>query len=277
MINRRSKKIIFSAAMAISLVAAMTFTLFAWFYFPTTQYTTVYTDGILDVTVSVKVYDHKNGLFVDLDGPRLYPEPYDGEEPPLGTKGEFDLIFRSDNNFEDELEPFFFLWGGKYTTNDLDRTIYKVEVEYDNSLILASPTYLDLYGDLDFVSYIEGVDTPEINIRFMKLSCYIPDAGEGDYLTGRYEEVDYNGGVGISFGHRIDASGGGSTTYKTTIYFMVETYLDELNYEPGEEDESDLAKAVAALAEEYGLLDACFTAKIKLYYRTAPANMSAEP
>ena len=245
--NRLKIKLSLHAVLTAVLVIALSISVFAWFFFPMTQYTRVYTDGVLNATIKTSAYDYKNSVFVPVD---------------VGDEDEtISLQYRSQNNVNEVIIPYFFFWGGEYTTNELDKTLYKVEISYDNKMG-SYPTRLRLYGDFDFTSYCMGKDA-NIDIDFMKLSYYISPNGNGDYLNEenyiQINEDEQAKSLGL-----IDTrtAGGDLTTftYKITIYFLLQTDAIAL-----QEDESKIH-------DEQGILDAVFRTNIRFYYRTEPAN-----
>ena len=106
------------------LALALTAACAAWFYFAMTQYTMVYADSVVAADVNVSVF--RSGTFqpVSLDGNTF--------KVAILTKTQ---SYRS----------YFFLWAGEYTTNDTQKTIYKVEITYGNESG-AFPKYLELSG-----------------------------------------------------------------------------------------------------------------------------------
>jgi hypothetical protein len=227
----------------------MSLSAYAWFFFPLTQNTSVYTDGVTQVNVAAYRYNRTTGSF----GTAITPE---------GSPASITLDFC--NNTGETISPYFFLWGGEYTSNDIYQTIYKVVVTYGNEAG-AYPTRLLLYGDLNFDFWCLGDDGQKINIRFMKLAYFIPTAQtENGYLnTANYTAIDtayYTSGCTLQLGGAdvnplIQA-------YTITFYLMLETDLAALN-----------SQAVL-LENEYGLLDAGYTIDASLYCRTAPANIN---
>lgn len=249
--NIMLKKMIFGGLGAVCALAALTVSVLAWFYFPMTQYTMVYTDSVPDAEVKAELYRRDTGTFTEVNDEN--------------GDGKIALDFVSDSG--EVIKPYFFLWAGDYTTNDTYRTLYKVTVNYSNA-DNAYPTYLDLYGKFtfDFVCY--GDDGQPIDVRFMKLSYYAVPAGETDsFLTAEYEAFSdeaYASGDGyeVKFG-RIESSGETDTDYSIVVYLLLETDVDTLN------------SSVELLADEYGLLDAEFSINTSFYFRTAPANTFA--
>ncbi len=221
---------------------------FAWFYFPMSQYTKVYTDGVLDADVNASVYNYTTASFLPV------------------TVGEQDskimLEYRAENDALQTVSPYFFLWGGEYTTNEHDRTIYKVEISYENKMG-ANPSKLRLYGDFDITSYCVG-QNEDIDIKFMSLYLFIPQNGN----AGGYTDIENYTEVGtsdteVSLALIDAASAGGELAnfdYKKTLYFMLKT------------DAAALQDDALTLEDETGILDAVYKAEIKLYFRTEPAN-----
>ncbi len=243
---------------ALLLFMVLSLTAYAWFYFPLTQYTTVYTDGVDKSQVKAWVFDHQNNIFSQI-------------QPTDDTT--IDLDFRSDYDYNEVIQPFFFLWGGEYTTNDFHETIYKVDVTYSN-LHSAFPTKLRLYGDFEFESYCIGGDDQPIDIRFMKVMYYLPDNAEDMGYTNpdnytAFTDTEFSQGIIKDLG-LIDLSQYGAVIpvnyeYTLTVYFMVSTDLPALQ------------TYAETLYDETGILDSKFSATANLYYRTEPANVISEP
>lgn len=246
-ISKLKMKLSLHAVLTVVLTIALSISVFAWFFFPMTQYTRVYTDGVLTATVKASAYDYKNNVFV--------PVTVGVEDTTIS------LQYRSQKNVNEVVVPYFFLWGSEYTTNELDKTLYKVEISYNNKMG-AYPTKLRLYGDFDFTSYCVGRDA-NIEIDFMKFSYFLPTTGitnyldEANYIPMSTDEIAKDLGL-------IDTrlAGEDLTTfdYKITIYFLIQT--DALALQADE----------AIIHDEQGILDALFQTDISFYYRTEPVN-----
>ncbi len=233
---------VFFAGLILSLSA------YAWFFFPLTQNTSVYTDGVTEVRAAAYIYNHSERAF-------------GGSIAPSGDPARIPLDFRNNNN--EVVSPYFFLWGGEYTSNDQYQTLYKIVVTYGNEAG-AYPTYLKLYGNFTFDFWCLGNEAETIDIRFMKLSYFIPtEATKNDYLnTAAYTaftESDYESGCTLDLG-MADGNATLSGTYAMTFYLLLETDLDALN------------EKAALLNNEYGLLDSGYSINVNLYCRTVPAN-----
>ena len=48
------------------LLITLSISVFAWFFFPMTQYTKVFSDGVINADVKASVYDYKNNAFVPI-------------------------------------------------------------------------------------------------------------------------------------------------------------------------------------------------------------------
>ncbi len=244
--NQGIKRIILSGFTLLVAGLVMSFSAFAWFFFPTTQNTSVYTDGVTEVNVAAYRYNYITGSF----GTAI---------TPAGDPANITLEFC--NNSGETVSPYFFLWGGEYTSNDIYKSIYKVVVTYGNEAG-AYPTHLLLYGDFTFDFWCHGDEGQKINIRFMKLSYFVPTAetANGYLNTANYTEMaDYSQKSTLNLGS-AEGNPASSQAYTLTFYLMLETDLETLN-----------SQAVL-LEDEYGLLDAGYTIDASLYCRTAPAN-----
>ena len=240
-------KLTLHTVLTVVLIIALSISVYAWFFFPMTQYTKVYTDGVINATVKASVYNYKNNSFV-----------------PIAVDEEDEIItlqYRAQDNVNEVVVPYFFLWGGEYMTNDLDKTLYKIEISYDNKMG-AYPTKLRLYGDFDFTSYCVGRDT-NIDINFMKFLYFIPTNGNTNFqneanfapMSTDVQAMD----LGLIDTRTI---GDNLTTfdYKITIYFLIQT--DALALQADE----------SLIHDEYGVLDTVFNTAIKFYFRTEPVN-----
>jgi hypothetical protein len=239
------RRLISGAASVLLIFSALSFSVYAWFFFPMTQYTRVYTDGVKSASVKSWVYDKSTASFL----------------PIISEDGILKLEYRFEDNAAEVVNPYFFLWGGEYTTNDRGKTIYKDEITYENKMG-ANPTKMRLYGDVDFTSYCVG-RYENIDIDFMRLSYFIPDGeNNGQYLN----EENYETLAGdqtetsLSLIDTRDGSGLSGFDYKVTVYFMIQT------------DAAALEEDAALISEEQGLLDAFFKARVSFYYRTEPVN-----
>lgn len=234
---------------ALFVLSALSVSVYAWFYFPLTQNTSVYTDGVIDIDLKAYVYDFSENGF----GEKIIPS---------GTPAVIHLEFIDENG--ETKKPYFFLWDGQYTTNDVHATIYKFVADYGNEAE-AFPSRMALYGDFDFHFQVTGDDGESIAARFMKVSYLIPENGETETFLdpSLYTPVassDYAAGI-----RALPLGGAGSGAsfagdYTMTFYLILETDLGALNENAG------------LLADEYGLLDAQYDIDIKLYCRTLPAN-----
>lgn len=244
--NIETKKMIFGGLSLVCLPAVLTFSIYAWFYFPMTQYTLVYTDSVTDAEVKAEVYLRSANEFIEVNA----------------ENNTLNLQFLSDRT-NDVVNPYFFLWAGEYTTNDNYRTLYRITVSYSNA-DMAFPKYLDLYGVFDFDFICHG-NNKDINARFMKLSYFVPKTQSeiNSYLTATYtefsEETYTTPGYEMKIG-RLESSGASTMAYSFVFYLLLETDVDALN------ENADL------LAEENGVLDADYNIAINLFFRTAPAN-----
>lgn len=250
--NIRTKKLIFGGLSTVCLLALLTFSVYTWFYFPMTQYTRVFTDSVINAEVKAEVYMKSKKNFVGT---------VDADEDNV-----LSLNFFSDDG--EQVNPYFFLWAGDYTTNDNYKTIYRVTVNYSNA-DGAFPRYLDLYGNFRFKFICYGDNGQPIEIRYMKLSYYCPEnqnINNLSYLTDtNYTELDSGYGYKLeSPGYEIRLGGlvssGSTMKYEMFFYLMLETDIDTLNANAWK------------LEDEYGLLNAEFIADVRLFFRTAPAN-----
>lgn len=244
--GRLKLKLSLHTVLTVLLLTTLSISALAWFFFPMTQYTKVYTDGVLTATIKASVYDNANG-FVPIAV---------GEDDTTIT-----LQYRAQNNVNEVLTPYFFLWGGEYTTNELDKTLYKLEISYNNNMG-AYPTKLRLFGDFDFTSYCVG-ENANIDIDFMKLSYFLPTTANTDFFDENNFTPMSADELAKDLGLIDTRIAGGDLTafnYKITIYFLIQT--DALALQADE----------AILHDEQGVLDAVFKTDIKFYYRTEPVN-----
>ncbi|NLW73283.1 MAG: hypothetical protein GX057_00065 [Clostridiales bacterium] len=248
--NPTVKRLFFGSLLLLCLVLALSFSVFAWFYFPMTQNTTVYTDGVEELVVEAYRYVHSSGDFVRVN--------------PYEDTGLIELKYYNESG--ELVSPYFFFWDGEYTSNDNYISIYKVVVTYDNA-IKAYPTRLNLFGDFVFDFWCVGFDDYmneiQIPIRFMKLSYFVPQTGDEDFLnTENYTAIsadNYDEGCTLQLG-TVSGGTSSSTPYTITFYLMLETDLDAINAQADQ------------IAEQDGLLDAGYEINLKLYCHTVPAN-----
>lgn len=242
------KKLAFSAFTAVCALFVMSLSAYAWFFFPLTQNTSVYTDGVTDIEVKAYVYNRQT-------------EAFGSGIEAAGTPAIISLNYY-DNNGNVNI-PYFFLWGGEYTSNDIYQTIYKIEVTYGNEAE-AYPAKLGFYGDFEFDFRCMGNDNEEYNVRFMKLSYFVPDdETAGDYLNTSlyipFGDTDYTDGSNVTLS-TIQGNPAEFQTYVMTFYLLFETDILSLN------------EKAYLIAEEFGLLDADYAINISLYCRTLPVN-----
>lgn len=248
----RAKRLLFCSLLLLCLVLALSFSALAWFYFPMTQNTTVYTDGVEELVVEAYRYVHSSGDFF-----RVNPDE---------DTGLIELKYYNESG--EVVSPYFFLWDGEYTSNNNYLSIYKVVVTYDNA-IKAYPTQLDLFGDFDFNFWCIGFDD-ELNemlipIRFMKLSYFVPQPGKEDFLDiENYTSIvaeDYDTECILPLG-TVRGGTSSSTPYIITFYLMLEIDLRAINAQADKLEH----------LYQYGLLDAGYEINLGLYCRTVPAN-----
>ena len=255
------KRTALSAFSAVLVLALLSFSVYAWFYYPLTQITTVYTEGVVNIEVKVYIYNRLTESFKLVE--------------MTGEDNEISLRFYNNNN--NEVTPYFFFWGGEYTTNDNYQTIYKVEVTYGNESEVY-PSELAFFGNLYCNSICKGnTEGEEYPVRFMKLSCYLPEnETEAEFLdTEKYyillgetedeesNENSENSGYRFSFGTVTNNSQElmENKEYTKTFYLLLETDLKAIN--------EDAYK----IANEFGLLEAYYNIRLKFYCHTVPANV----
>ncbi len=242
------QKLIYGLFTALCLLFTASVSVYAWFFFPLTQNTSVYTDGVTEVDVKAYVYNREKNKF--------------GESvEATGDPAVIPLNFR--DNTGAVSVPYFFLWGGEYTSNDLYRTIYKIEVTYGNEAEVY-PTQLRLFGEFDFGFFCLGNDNNRINLRFMKLSYFTPTEETAEKFLDpsfytNFNETEYSEGCTVDLG-TSESNPAAGQKYTITFYVMLETDLTSLN------------RSAELIAEEYGLLDSEYTVNLRLFCRTVPAN-----
>lgn len=259
MANKPKKRIILSGLVVLCLALSLTFSAYAWFYFPLTQNTMVFSDGVEFFDIKASVYNRTTGSFVEIP-------------PPEGGSGnEIELKYYNDNG--ETVEPYFFLWGGEYTTNDQYDTIYKIVATYNNEAE-AYPS-LQLLGRFSFDFYCHSTEDESqiLKVRSMKLHYFVPSEEKKDHMNlsnyNEFTEEDYAAGDGegnyleLELG-RVAGNVTGSKAYSITFYLLLEA-------DPNSLSESD--DIVGMRGDEDGLIFSSYSANMSFICRTIPANI----
>ncbi len=258
MANKPKNRIILGGLAILCLFLSLTFSAYAWFYFPLTQNTMVFSDGVEFFDIQASVYNHTTDLFEEI--------------APSGSGNEIELKYY--NNNCEPVEPYFFLWGGEYTTNDQYDTIYKIVATYNNEAE-AYPS-LKLLGRFSFDFYCRSTeegDNKTLKIRSMKLHYFVPVEGVKDYKDpSNYRELteeDYAAGEGegnyleLELG-RVTGNVTGSETYSITFYLLLEADPEPLS-------ESD--EIVVMKGNEDGIVFSSYSVNMSFICHTIPANI----